>query len=126
MNSGARAMLILPVLAIGLTACSTPDPTPAGATSLAVYPQPDHGMDALLEGTLLEVDGCVVVEVSDDSLVVPVFPEGDASWDDSELTWSGDAFASGSTIRLGGGFAESDEAVIPEGCGDHPTFLVSP
>ena len=83
-------------------------------------------MDALLEGALREADGCVVIELADESLVVPVFPEGDAAWGDDVLTWKGEAFDSGATIRLGGGFAESDEADIPEGCGARPIFLVSP
>ncbi|GAT73556.1 hypothetical protein [Microbacterium hydrocarbonoxydans] len=83
-------------------------------------------MDALLEGTLREVDGCVVIELADESLVVPVFPEGDAAWGVEGLTWKGDVFDDGATVHLGGGFAESDDADVPDGCGARTTFLVSP
>lgn len=118
------AALVL-VLASGCSAAAgLPDSGP-----LAMYPRPDAGMDALLEGTLRVVDGCVTVESADAASVVPVFPVGDATWSDDTLTRRGETYRSGDAIALGGGFSAGttmEGAYIPEGCASLELFTVSP
>lgn len=94
---------------------------------LAVYPRPDAGMDALLEGEVALVDGCVVV-TGEEFVALPVFPAGDASWTEGVLTWHGEGYRTGDTIALGGGFspASVEGAYIPAGCEDLEAFAVSP
>lgn len=128
----ARAWSVLVscvALAMSLAACtgSAPDEDGVPAPSaLAVHPRVDAGMDALLEGTLRTDDGCVRVALTDDSVVVPSFPSGDASFADGVLTWRDGDYRDGDRISLGGGFASADSGYVPEACGEREVFVVSP
>lgn len=95
---------------------------------LAMYPKPNGGMDALLEGTLTVIDDCIAIAQSDGGRAVPVFPVGDASWDEGVLSWRGDEFREGDPISVGGGFSDAalTAAYIPSGCGDFDAFAVAP
>ncbi|WP_137845785.1 hypothetical protein [Microbacterium sp. 2FI] len=97
---------------------------------LAVYPRPEAGMDALLEGTLRTDGGCIRVEYPPEGDVVPTFPAGDATWDEEQgvLTWRDGEYADGDAIALGGGFSPTTDAggYMPEACGGLDVFVVSP
>ena len=122
----AIALAVTTLLAVGCAA--TVDVPQSGP--VAMYPQPNGGMDALLEGTLTVIEDCVVVTQSDGSIAVPVFPVGDASWDGDEgvLSWRGDEFREGDPISVGGGFSDAalTAAYIPTSCAGTDTFAVSP
>lgn len=112
----------------GLFGGGIPDSGP-----LAVYPRPDAGMDALLEGRLVLDPACVLVMSPDGGFSLPVFPEGDARVDDefSTLTWRGEEYRDGDPIALGGGFSAVQDGYIeggylPPGCEGREMFLVSP
>ncbi|MBO0982070.1 dihydrolipoamide dehydrogenase [Microbacterium sp. SD291] len=126
MRRHAWSAVLVGLVGMSAIACSAPAAAPSPSQPLAVYPDPDHGMDALFEGTLRVTDGCVTVEPADGDAVTPVFPESDASWDDGTLTWKGDEYRDGDRIALGGGLGEADDAYIPDGCREYATFLVSP
>lgn len=82
----------------------------------------DGAMTALLEGTLELRDGCLVVNSSwddADTVVIPVFPRSQASWDpDREvLTYAGRDYGIGDSIWAGGGYVPAPSgAVIPTSC----------
>lgn len=122
---GAAAVGAAVLLAAGCAASGLPSSGP-----LAVYPRPDAGMDALLQGTIRLDDECVTVWASDGidgRRVVPVFPAGDATWSDGVLSWRGAQYREGDEISLGGGFTgDVAGAYVPAGCGDLEAFSVSP
>lgn len=91
-----------------------------------MYPRANAGMDALLEGTLRVEPDCVFVVTENDTLAVPVFPAGDAEWDDGELEYRDEDYEDGDEISLGGGFSPAGNAYIPDGCLGHQLFVVSP
>ena len=95
---------------------------------LAMYPKPTDGMDALLEGTLTVTDDCVTIAHSDGTRSVPVFPAGDASWNEGVLSWRGGEFGEGDPISVGGGLfaAPLTASYIPAGCQSFDAFAVSP
>ncbi|GAA3931279.1 dihydrolipoamide dehydrogenase [Microbacterium soli] len=111
--------------ALVLTGCASPLPS---SGPVAVYPRPDSGMDAALEGVLRADDDCVAVSTHD-SAVVPQFPAGDASWRDGVLTWRGGEYRDGDAISLGGGMGGEDgldRGYWPDGCRGLVSFTVSP
>ena len=84
-------------------------------------------MDALLSGTLTNHDDCVAIAQSDRTYL-PMFPEGDASWNEGVLTWHDEQFIEGDTIAVGGRLTHPDQfdSSIPAGCDDLELFAVSP
>ena len=125
----AAAASVCVVGMLMLTGCAVFGPQVPTEGPIAVYPRPDAGMDALLEGTLRITDECVWVEAYGRDVVV-VFPAGDASVDDHRLTYLDREYVDGDDISLGGGHvtgAFGDDVYVPQGCGvlEEP-FLVSP
>jgi hypothetical protein len=132
--SVALLLLVVPAL-VGCSAnddAGEPQATPSAtadpeqSSPLATYPPPRVGMDAALQGTLRLVDGCVVVEGTDGSFTVPIFPSGEASWRDGVLAWDGEEYSDGDTLFAGGGGGPSQQqdAYFPSGCAGLPSFLV--
>ena len=120
--------MLLVVSPVVIASCSaiggSPQPGP-----LATYPKSNSGMDARREGMLTVQDNCVAIALPGGTLVVPVFPEGDASWSDGVLSWGGDRFTEGDWIVVGGGLMHSTglaSAYIPVGCSGLSAFAVAP
>lgn len=128
----ARGALVVVVLAgawvFAASGCSPIRPGMPSDGPLAVYPRPDAGMDALLEGVLVLGEDCVAVRADDGSATVPVFPAGDAELDGETLVWRGAVYRDGAPIALGGGYGrvEGGDAYVPEGCVGLGQFIVSP
>lgn len=123
-----RPLAILAVcLALPLASCAATVELPHSGP-LALYPTPNFGMDARLEGTLMVVDGCVSIEVADGTRYVPVFPASDASWEDNALSFGDARFGPGDAITLGGGLSYDGQgsAYIPDACTGLDAWLVSP
>ncbi len=117
------------VASLALSACAgLPSGGIPSAGPLAVYPRPDAGMDALLEGTLVLDPACVQIASPDGHVAVPVVPEGDATLEDdgSVLVWDGEEFRDGDRIALGGGFAPVSGGYVPPACEGLELFAVSP
>lgn len=85
------------------------------------------GFAAAMEGRLAVVGNCVLVELENRELVLPVFPSGIAAWEAGaqRLSYFDEIYAVGETVRLGGGFANeamiaalvaSDDVEIPSDC----------
>ena len=80
------------------------------------------GDDALLEGTLAPIDGCLMIVDSADGSgpgTVPVFTRELTSWDaDAQvLTYAGDEFALGDRVAAGGGWGPpTEDMTIPDAC----------
>ncbi len=111
-------------------------PTPTGPESFAYYTNYTEGGDgAGLDGTLEEVDGCLVADRGGQS-VIPAFPFGQASWDGEELTLAsfgpdgerdGQVVAPGEEIHLGGGFRDNMDGldgVTPPGCPEGAEYFL--
>ena len=114
------------VLAGVLAGCSTVVPSHG---PVAVYPKPDVGMDALLEGILQTEGGCIAVTTSDGTVIVPQFPAGDAAWADGMLTWHGTDYREGDRIAIGGGAGRIggvNDGYMPEACAAYESWTVSP
>lgn len=88
---------------------------------------------AMLEGRLVEREGCLVIEREGGLAVQPVFPEGSARWDDGarRLVFNGMSYRVGDRIRVGGG-GIGDEAkysarpgVSIPACRTESLFIVS-
>ncbi|RKN69085.1 hypothetical protein D7252_16870 [Microbacterium sp. CGR2] len=123
--------VVVASLTLVVASCSAaPDPQPE-PEPLAVYSRTGYGMDALLEGTLRVVDGCVVVGSGESPTTIPMFPSDDAAWDaeTDELIWKGERYGDGDPISLGGGSVGTEGiegSYLPEACKGDEIFLVSP
>jgi len=117
------------IVSLALSACdgSSRGDLPSSGP-LAVYPKPDAGMDALLEGTLVLDSACVQVASVEGHVAVPVFPAGDAALegDGTVLVWDGEEYRDGDVIALGGGFAPVSGGYVPAACEGLELFAVSP
>lgn len=117
------------VVSVALSACAGPSGGDLPSSGpLAVYPKPDAGMDALLEGTLVLDPACVQVASPEGHVAVPVFPAGDATLeeDGTVLVWDGEEYRDGDVIALGGGFAPVSGGYVPAACEGLELFAVSP
>lgn len=102
-----------------LAACAGSEP--AGeplVIDFATYePTGTGGDSALLEGTLADRGGCLVIEDASGGDVLPVWPGNRVSLPPAGgLRLMGAGYELGDTIAVGGGFAERLEANIPEPC----------
>ena len=108
---------------------SAEDP-PAQATTYA--PTEDAGDEGQMIGTLREEEGCIVVEVDEGRLVVPIFPEDRiASDEEALLRFDEEIYEAGDILELGGGgsgapIEELDFAEGPEACDGLDSFTVHP
>lgn len=114
-----------------------PGPTASSEamTPLASYRRgvPESGVatsaTALLTGTLALRDGCLVIDVDGGPTVQPVFPAGDARWDEAarRLAFGGAGYGLGDAVAVGGGGVTSDDAVEMDGprCEGADLFVVS-
>lgn len=86
----------------------------------------DGGMDALVSGYLLLLDGCLVISSTEDavdagSIVVPVFSRSYGSWDveTQRLTYDPITYDLGAYVEFGGGFVDYDTLSnldLPDAC----------
>ena len=97
----------------------------AADSPVARYDWDQHSaMEALLEGTLALVDGCLYIEADSSgdgtkTRTVPVFGRGLTSWDNATktLTYDGVDYELGAFVSAGGGSATpGDSATIPPMC----------
>ncbi|MCA1305600.1 hypothetical protein PTQ19_03760 [Microbacterium esteraromaticum] len=111
-----------------LTSCA-----PQGDVSeLAIQPPSGgEGADsALLDGVLRRDSGCTYIERDTGERVVLVFQEGDASWLDDNLVFTGAAIdvvsaTEGEHIMFAGSAlpgGPTDEMTVPDGCRDFTEF----
>ena len=122
------ALLTLGVLA--LSACGGAKAVDTGSSTLLVGERSSESMDALLDGTLVEVDGCVGVEATDGGVeFVVVWPYGTSVADDEPVTIEvpdvGEV-AVGDEVQVGGGVVQGEEVgglTIPDFCADHEVWL---
>jgi hypothetical protein len=90
----------------------------AVAEHVATYePSGDGGDGALLEGTVLVVDGCLVVKQDVGGRYLPFFPAGEVEWSDGSLRYGGRSYWDGDAIALGGG-ASGASKPMPASCGE--------
>jgi hypothetical protein len=126
-------VLYVPLVALlcaAMTGCSaaspdsSPAPVPAPGLVTRDASSDEVALAALATGTLVLDNGCIQL----DNGVVPVFPEEDARWDGTTLTWKGDAYLIGDTITLGGGeyTEELSDKIVPPECGAGRGWAVSP
>ena len=103
---------------------------PAQAATYA--PTEDAGDSGQMTGTLREEEGCIMVEVDEGRLVVPIFPEDRVAADDEALLrFDEEIYEDGDTLELGGGGSgapveELDFAEGPEACEGLDSFTVHP
>lgn len=117
------------VASLALSACAgLPSGDIPSSGPLAVYPRPDAGMDALLEGTLVLDPACVQIASPEGHVAVAVFPAGDATLeeDGSVLVWDDVEYRDGDRIALGGGFAPVSGGYVPAACEGLELFAVAP
>lgn len=94
-----------------------------GDDGMATYEvDADHAAEeALISGVLSFVDGCVVLGDG----TVPVFPEGEATWQDEQLVWRGESYALGALLELPGGEG-GPETPLPAACSGRVSWIVAP
>ena len=119
--NGAGYVSLLALLAAGLSGCGRSASSPSAATDspVAYYESEGPGGDAaLLEGVLVLEDGCLLVRQLDGTRTVPIFPDGEVTWEDSMLGWEGQRLEDGEQIALSGGFHQSaiEGSVVPFAC----------
>jgi len=109
-----------------------PDRPTAGDQGIATAPVGQLSLEALLTGKVAFRHGCLFVDPGPDTQpIVPIFPQGMASWtDDGQLLFDGTRYAIGAVIALPGGYMASDRVdvnagSIPAGCTADQYFIVS-
>lgn len=125
----SRHLLLLAVALTSLTACTDDPALPtSGPLALSASAGGDEGDAALLEGRLVEKDGCVVVERDEADLddVLPILPR-EATWTAGEgLTFHGRTYAEGTRVSMVGGYYGPARAFagayVPEDCAGIETF----
>ncbi len=111
----------------------------AGVAVIATSAATDAGFDALISGELNDEGGCVHLVLNDGSMVLPIFPDGLASWDDGNLTieaMEGPPFTyqvgdevtwAGATIERKRALKAAPQRAVPEACERYDTWgMVSP
>lgn len=121
-------LLLLAVALTSLTACTDDPALPtSGPLAVSASASDDEGASALLEGRLVEKDGCVVVEPTEATMgdILPVLPGG-ARWSGEGLTYQGRTYAEGSMVSMGGGYygpaRSSSGLYLPATCVGIETF----
>lgn len=107
-------------LVIVLAGCGSSDQTEISRGSSTIYVHsgsllPRGGDDALIEGTVVARDGCVLLGFGDDATYPVVWPSGTSITDDDPLTLrlrSGDEVGVGGTVRGGGGSHDVESAMV--------------
>lgn len=115
-----------------LTACGSAQVIDAGDATVLVSERTDDGMDALLEGTLVVVDGCLGIKDADYRDTVVVWPHGTKVTNDDpstiDLPGVGEV-ALGDEVSVGGGVVRSGTSVggatIPAYCDDGEIWLAN-
>lgn len=106
----------------------SPSPrTPASGSQIVVRETSTDGyMEAVTNGTLAIVNGCVVI-VRGGEPITPVFNPGDAEWDGAVLTLipSRRKLQLGAEVRLSGGQGTEKNETLPLGCPPH-VWAVNP
>jgi hypothetical protein len=79
------------------------DPAPP-AVNVPMYRGEPNGDDAAVVGTLVEQDGCLLLEADGGETMQVAFPASWAGWDDTagELTLGGETFRAGDRVQFGG------------------------
>jgi len=121
MSPARRGLLgaSLAVVVIVLAGCGTGGQTTISRGSSTIYVHsgsllPRGGDDALIEGTVVARDGCVLLGIGDATYPV-VWPSGTSITDDDPLTLrlrSGDEVGVGGTVRGGGGSHDVDSSMV--------------
>ena len=86
-------------------------------TVVTYQPSGPGGDDALLEGILATLNGCLVVQQVD-GVVVPFFPENKVRYTrDGGVRLFGTNYSLGDTVSFGGGYrSEPFDVIIPQAC----------
>jgi len=121
MSPARRGLLgaSLALVAVVLLGCGTGDQTAISRGSSTIYVHggsllPRGGDDALIEGTVVARDGCVLLGIGDPTYPV-VWPSGTSIATDDPLTLrlrSGDEVGIGATVRGGGGSHDVDSSMV--------------
>ncbi|WP_434810819.1 hypothetical protein [Microbacterium sp. bgisy189] len=104
-----------------LSGCGTIEPEIVVAT---YDPSGEGGFGSGIEGRLVvDVDGCLAVDLETGERVVPVFPAPEIAVDGDLVSYRGDDLTGGDAVTLPGGFSEVSE--LPDACeGAGETFVV--
>jgi hypothetical protein len=108
------------VIVIVLAGCAGGDQTTSSRGSSTIYVHggallPRGGDDALIEGTVVARDGCVLLSFGDDATYPVIWPSGTSITDDDPLTLrlrSGDEVGLGATVRGGGGSHDVESSMV--------------
>jgi uncharacterized protein YceK len=119
-----RRILVTCAAALLLVGCGTTTEALDSADSPVArydWTPRDGGMDALAEGTLALVDGCLYIVWDENEVepTLPVFSRSLATWDnDAEtLTYDGVPYELGDEVAAGGGWGPPTENMdIPDAC----------
>lgn len=133
MSAGRVQLMMVGVVAVSLLAgCGDGAVPPGGQASapdleVATYEPAGAGGDAaLLVGTLVNSEGCLIVEQGDGDQVLPVLPRGQARVTGG-LQLMGQRYSVGDRIELTGGFGDAAPEDLPARCAgqDLPVFVVA-
>ncbi len=124
-SAGAVAVIVVCAIA----GCAPEDDARPYATYESTSPF-GVGDAALMEGTLAEVSGCLVIEGASGDPVLPLFPSNATSWDAAKhvLAVGGSDFAVGDPVAFGGGSVSvlREEFDVPAACpARRGAFIVS-
>lgn len=129
MQEAKRWWVVATVLALGLVGCGGQSEIERGEYTIYVHGGsllPRGGEDALIEGTLITRDGCVLIDQGDDGFDIAypvIWPSGTSIASEDPLTLrlpSGDELVVGQVVSGGGGnhdaSSESVQVTIPAAC----------
>lgn len=87
----------------------------------------EGGDDALLEGTLRHVNGCLIVESDGGRIVIPAFPYNEVTWNGVTFSWEDASFEVGEHVRFAGGYTSSAPSfvTIPHSCDASGDYFIA-
>jgi len=108
---------MLVVVLFGVGSCGFVNVDESPITVVTYKPSGPGGDDALLQGVLATVDGCLVVEEID-AVVVPLLPANKVRYTrNGGIRLFGVTYHLGDTVSFGGGFTSRfNDFVIPQEC----------
>lgn len=118
------------VVLAALVSCGESGPVTTASGVVVVVGEPrDGALDALLEGELSDVGGCLGVE-SDDQRMVVIWPDGSEALDGPDgqpgVRFEGEDFFLGDPVSVSGGAPGAAPGVgVPAGCGGDRVWIAN-
>jgi hypothetical protein len=129
---GILCLIFLAAMVSSCTQISVPDGTresalTSGSQVYAEHPSTGASFEALLTGTLILENECLLIKTENDERTIPVFAKDSVVWNGATLIFDNHSYAIGDEITLVGGETETidrSSVFVPDGCAKFKYWIV--